>query len=68
LRIDDDYYYLGRSWTLSYVHDGVALHAEHMFYRVRAYKYYGRGGVDFASLGLVPGLAEAEVMDKLQRW
>lgn len=63
--IDDDYYYLGRSWILSYVHDGVSLHSPNMFYRVRAYKYYGRGVDDFASLGLVPGMTEAEVIEKL---
>ncbi len=58
------YYYLGRSWTLSHIHDGVGLHAQHMFYRVRAYKYYGRSSFDLSSL--VPGMSEAEVMWQLR--
>jgi PKD repeat protein len=62
------FYYHGATPNLSYTQYLVGLHAEHMFYRIRAYKYYGRGGVDFTSLGLVPGMTEAEVMDKLQRW
>jgi PKD repeat protein len=32
------YYYLGWSESLSYVHSRVALHAQHMFYQVVAYK------------------------------
>jgi len=60
------FYYHGATPNLSYTHYLVGLHAEHMFYRMRAYKYYGRGGFDFASLGLVPGMTETEVMDKLK--
>ena len=55
--IDGQYYYLGRSWTLSYLHDGVTLHAANMFYRVRAYKHYGRSQLDYAGLGLEIGRA-----------
>ena len=36
-----------------------------MFYKVIAYKYNGRGKVDPGSLGLVPGMSEAEVMQIL---
>jgi PKD repeat protein len=58
------YYYLGRSWSLSYYHDGVGLHAQHMFYRVVAYKYYGRGEPDLSALE--PGMREDEVLRLLR--
>lgn len=64
--IDGQYYYLGRSWTLSYTHDGVALHAQHMFYRVRAYKYYGRDRLAWDNLGLETGMSETEVLEILR--
>jgi hypothetical protein len=63
--IDDDYYYLGLTESLSYTHQRVGLHSPYMFYRVRAYKYFGRGGDDIASLGLVPGMREEEALEKL---
>ena len=36
--------------------------AANMFYRVKAYKYYGRGVFDLASLGLEPGMPEEQVL------
>lgn len=64
--VDGQYYYLGRSWALSYLHDGVAVHADNMFYRVVAYKFYGRGRPDFDSLGIETGMPEREVLTKLR--
>lgn len=60
------FYYHGATPNLSYTHYLVGLHAANMFYRVRAYKFYGRSGVDFFSFGLVPGMTEAEVIEKLE--
>lgn len=65
--IDGQYYYLGRSCALSYLHDGVALHADYMFYRVRAFKFFGRSRQDFDSLGITPGMPETEVLDILRQ-
>lgn len=62
---DGPFYYLGRSWNLAYTHDGVGLHAEHMFYRVRAYKYYGAAVRDLGEV-LVPGMPEKEVLQILR--
>ncbi len=56
------YYYHGASNTLSYTHYLVGLHADYMFYRVVAYKYYGRGAFDISALGLAPGMPEGEVL------
>ncbi len=55
------YYYHGASNTLSYTHYLVGLHADYMFYRVVAYKYYGRGALDLAALGLEPGMRDEQV-------
>ena len=65
--IDADFYYLGWTESLSYTHQRVGLHASYMFYRVLAYKYYGRGSEDIASLGLEPGMKEDEVLLRLRR-
>jgi PKD repeat protein len=62
---DGPYYFLGISPTLQYTHQWVGLHAQHMFYRVLAYKYYGRGEPNLTALGLTPGLPEAEVLKLL---
>ena len=56
------YYYHGASNTLSYTHYLVGLHADYMFYRVVAYKYYGRGAFDISVLDLAPGMPEGEVL------
>jgi PKD repeat protein len=56
------YYYHGLSNTLQYTHHQVGLHADHMFYHVIAYKYYGREFWDPESLGLIPGLPEQEIL------
>ncbi|MDD4308871.1 MAG: SBBP repeat-containing protein [Candidatus Cloacimonetes bacterium] len=55
------YYYLWDTPGLQFTHHLVGLHAQHMFYRVVAYKYYGRGVFDLTSLGLQPGMPEEEV-------
>ncbi|MDY0151476.1 MAG: SBBP repeat-containing protein [Candidatus Cloacimonas sp.] len=65
--IDGLYYYLSSETDLSYTHVGVGMFAEHMFYRVRAYKYYGRGQVDIESLGLSPQMTEAQVSEVLHK-
>jgi len=38
--VNGPYYYLDHSGGLSYIHDGILLHSDHYFYRVRAYKGY----------------------------
>lgn len=63
---DDEYYYHGLTPELFYTHYGVGLHATHMFYRVRAYKYYGTRSLDLESLNLRPGMSESEVLELLQ--
>ena len=57
--------FLGATPSLQYTHYLVGLHSPDMFYRVRAYKYYGRGDGDITRLGLVPGMREDEVLRKL---
>lgn len=37
-----------------------------MFYRVRAYKYYGTRSLDLSSLNLRQGMREKEVLEMLQ--
>lgn len=59
------YYFLASVNGLTHTHATVGLHSASMFYKVIAYKYYGRGDVDPGSLGLVPGMSEVEVMKKL---
>jgi len=60
------YYYHGSSNALTYTHYLVGLHAQHMFYRVVAYKYY-RDDLSPAELDsylkstITPGMTEADV-------
>jgi len=56
------YYYLAWTPNLTYTHDRVGLHAQHMFYHVLAYKYYGRGSFEALAAKLTPGMTQAEVM------
>jgi len=55
------YYYLARSYAPSYIHDGVLVHAQHMFYKIFAFKFYGSRDMD-PSLLLIPGMTEQEVI------
>ncbi|MBP7118409.1 MAG: PKD domain-containing protein, partial [Candidatus Cloacimonetes bacterium] len=56
------YYFLAMTPGLTYTHLQVGEFAEYMFYRVIAYRNYGRDGFDINSLNLVQGMPEAEVM------
>jgi PKD repeat protein len=58
------YYYLAVTDNLSYTHVRVAEFAEHMFYHVIAYKYYGRGEPDLTALET--GMREEEVLRLLR--
>jgi hypothetical protein len=55
------YSFLGYTNATQYVHQGVGFGAEHMFYRVKAIKFYTRG--DLLLQKLVPGMSETEVSD-----
>lgn len=59
---DGLFYFLASVSGLTYSHFTVGLHSPNMFYRVRAYKNYGRGEADIVSLGIVPGMKEEEVL------
>lgn len=61
------YYYLGRSFSTSIVHDGVAIHAVYMFYHVLAYKNYSSRIDDSVFLNLTRDMTEEEVMLILNR-
>jgi len=56
---DGEFYFHGATPGLAYTHYLVGLHAQHMFYRVRAYKNYSRTGVLDARI--YPGMPETEV-------
>ena len=60
--VNGTYYYLARSYSPSYIHDGVLVHAQHMFYKIYAYKSYGSRNMD-PSLLLIPGMTEHEVIE-----
>lgn len=53
--------YHGATPTLQYNFPLTALYQPRMFYRVVAYKYYGRGVFDPSAYGLVQGMREEEV-------
>jgi len=55
------YYFLALTPDLTHTHLNVGLHAEHMFYRVRAYKYYGRGILELTDQ-LRPGMPEEDAL------
>ena len=55
------YVYHGATQGLQYISPLVGLFQPRMFYRVVAYKYYGRGVFDPEAWGLVPGMREEEV-------
>ena len=46
---------------LQYTHTMISYFQPRMFYKIIAYKNYGRGGSDISSLGLEPGMTEEEV-------
>jgi len=58
----NDFTFLGATEGLQFTQPWVASFQPRMFYRVIAYKFYGRGSIDVADLGLVPGMPEAEVL------
>lgn len=64
---EGQFYYHGATPNLNYTHYLVGLHSEHMFYRIKAYKYFGNGRTDITSQGLQPGMSEAEVLEILSR-
>lgn len=51
---------------LQYTHPMISYFQPRMFYKIIAYKNYGRGGSDISSLGLEPGMTEAEVTERLK--
>lgn len=59
------YYFLAVTANLTHTHVRVGEFAEHMFYRVKAYKYYGRGRFDISAAKLEQGMTEIQVMDRL---
>lgn len=64
---DSEYYFFhGATTGLSYTHQQVGQFAEHMFYRVRSYKYYGTRSLDLSRLNLLQGMSEREVLEMLQ--
>ncbi|MEN6445088.1 MAG: SBBP repeat-containing protein [Candidatus Cloacimonas sp.] len=63
---DGEFYFHGATPDLTYTHSLVGLHAPYMFYRVVAYKFYGREIVDLRNLGLSRGMTETEVRNILQ--
>ena len=60
--VDAEYYYLGWTEDLSYLHSRVALHASHMLYRVRAYVNSSGEPRNPTQKGVLPGMTEAEVL------
>lgn len=64
---EGEYYFHGATPNLSYTHYLVGLHAQNMFYRVRAFKSYGRrtSALDIEEIPL--GMPETEVMRLLQK-
>lgn len=60
------YYYLAVTENLTYTHVRVGEFADYMFYHVVAYKYFGRGAFDITSMGLLQGMPEAEVWQRLR--
>lgn len=64
--VNGTYYYLGRTYSEDYVHDGVALHASNMYYHVRAFRRE-RSRTDDAILdSLTSSMTEAEVLELLK--
>lgn len=63
---EGEFYFHGATADLSYTHYLVGLHTQNMFYRVRAYKSYGRSTDSFI-IGEIPlGMPETEVMQLLK--
>ena len=60
------YSFHGSASGLQYTHPMVGALQQKMFYRVVAYKHYSQRDFDLATLGLEPGMTEAEVMQRLK--
>lgn len=56
----------GATRGMEYTHFMVGLFRPRMFYKVIAYKYFGRGVPNLDAIGIVPGMPEAEVIGLLQ--
>jgi hypothetical protein len=56
------YVYHGATSSLSYTLPMVGLFQPRMFYKVRAYKYYGRGAFDISELDLKQGMREEDIL------
>jgi len=63
---DGEFYFHGATPDLTYTHSLVGLHSPYMFYRIVAYKFYGREKVSIEDLGLSRGMTETEVRNILQ--
>jgi hypothetical protein len=63
---EGEFYFHGATPDLTYTHSLVGLHSPYMFYRIVAYKFYGRGKVSIEDLGLSRGMTETEVRNILQ--
>ncbi len=55
------YVYHGVTTFLNYIFPLSAVFQSHMFYKVRAYRYYGRG-VTISDIGLEPGMPEEDAI------
>jgi len=64
--IDGLYYYLGCADSTSMVHDRVLLHADYMFYHVRAFRDYSARGIMSRTPDLNREMTEAEVLRLLK--
>ena len=63
---EGEFYFHGATPDLTYTHSLVGLHSPYMFYRIVAYKFYGREKVSIEDLGLTRGMTETEVRNILQ--
>ncbi|MCK9611174.1 MAG: SBBP repeat-containing protein [Candidatus Cloacimonas sp.] len=63
---EGEFYFHGATPDLTYTHSLVGLHSPYMFYRIVAYKFYGREKVSIEDLGLSRGMTETEIRNILQ--
>lgn len=64
---DGTYYYLGRSYVNSILHDGAVLHTDNMFYRVKAFRHDRSSDREAIFIRLNSKMTEAEVMHLLEQ-
>lgn len=64
--LSGDYYYLGRSYSTSFIHRLTGIHASNMFYHVRAFKT--NRSDTLKNLNLTTSMTESEVLNLLSNW